>query len=336
VLGARLRARFLTLAPVAFLVAGCGSKQDALEPRSGAAHGISSLWWNMLIGSALAFGVVAAILIGAWFRRHREGVPGVRDGDRAAFVVVVALGVVVPILVISALFFYGDIFLVRQTAVPTENAAAADKPRLTIRVIAHQFWWEVRYPGTAAVTANEIHFPVATPVQVLLSSDDVIHSFWFPQLNKKQDVLPDQTNRLLLYADRVGRYRGQCAEFCGLQHAHMSMYAFAEPDADFRAWLAAQSKPASGTGSGGTSLFVSKCGSCHTIRGTEASGDVGPDLTHVGSRTSLAAATIPNTRERMRAWIDDPQAIKPGNQMPKVDLTSAQLAELVRYLEARK
>ncbi len=287
----------------------------------------------MLIGSILGLAVVVAILLGAWLRRHRAGGTGARDGDRTAFAVVVALGVVVPILVISALFFYGDIFLVRQTAVPTENAAAADRPKLTVRVVGHQFWWEVRYPGTTAVGANEIHIPVGTPVEVVLRSDDVIHSFWFPELNKKQDMLPDQTNRLLLYADHVGRYRGQCAEFCGLQHAHMSMYVFAERPAAFRAWLARQSKPARGAA---PAVFVAKCGSCHAIRGTAASGNVGPDLTHVGSRTSLAAVTIPNTTARMREWIDDPQRVKPGNQMPKVDLTPAQLSRLVAYLEARK
>jgi cytochrome c oxidase subunit II len=326
--------RLLAVVPLALAAAGCGSKQNALSPHSHAARGISSLWWNMLIGSALGLAVVVGILVAAWFRRHRVGVPGVRDGDRAALVAVVGLGIVVPILVISALFFYGDIFLVRQTAVPTENAAAADRPRLTVRVVAHQFWWEVRYPGKRAVTANEIHIPVRTPVRVLLVSRDVIHSFWIPELNKKQDVLPDQTNSLLLYADRVGRYRGQCAEFCGLQHAHMSMYVFADPPAAFRSWLARESRPA--RGGGNSALFVSKCGSCHAIRGTAASGTVGPDLTHVGSRTSLAAVTIPNTSDRMRQWLDDPQGVKPGNEMPKVDLTPAQLSRLVAYLEARK
>jgi cytochrome c oxidase subunit 2 len=260
-------------------------------------------------------------------------VPGVRDGDRAAVGVVIGFGLVVPIALLSALFLFGNVFLIRKTTMPTAAAALGDRPSLTVRVIGHQFWWEVRYPGSPAVTANEIHIPVRTPVRVLVSTDDVIHSFWVPQLNRKIDMIPEQTNEVLLYADRPGRYRGQCAEFCGLQHAHMGMYVFADPPAVFRAWLARESAPAPAAGSG---LFVDKCGSCHTIRGTEATSRVGPDLTHVGSRTSLAAVAIPNTPARLREWLRDPQRVKPGNQMPRVELTDAQIRRLVTYLEARK
>jgi len=326
-----LRARLAPLIAVTFAVAGCGSKQNALDAHSRAAKGIESLWWNMFIGCSLAFAVVAIILLASWFRRRRAGVPHVRDGDKAAFGVVIALGIVVPILTIAALFFFANIFLIRDTTVPSANAAPSEKPRLVIRVIAHQYWWEARYPGTNAVTANEIHIPVRTPVLLRLHTGDVIHSFWVPQLNKKQDTLPEQTTELLLYADAPGRYRGQCAEFCGLQHAHMGMYVFAQTRSQFRAWLAHEAKPAPAN-----ALFVSKCGSCHEIRGSAARSDVGPDLTHVASRTSLAAATIPNTSARMREWIHDPQAVKPGNAMPAVPLTNEQLSQLVDYLEARK
>ncbi len=287
----------------------------------------------MLVGSAVALAIVALILLAAWIRRNRPGVPGVRDGDRAAVSVVIGLGLVVPIALLSALFLFGNVFLIRKTTMPTAAAALGDRPSLTVRVIGHQFWWEVRYPGSPAVTANEIHIPVRTPVRVLVSTDDVIHSFWVPQLNRKIDMIPEQTNEVLLYADRPGRYRGQCAEFCGLQHAHMGMYVFADPPAVFRAWLARESAPAPAAGSG---LFVDKCGSCHTIRGTEATSRVGPDLTHVGSRTSLAAVAIPNTPARLREWLRDPQRVKPGNQMPRVELTDAQIRRLVTYLEARK
>jgi cytochrome c oxidase subunit 2 len=325
------RARLVTLPLLALLLAGCGSKENALSPESKAARGITSLWWNMLLGAALGLGLVALILLGAWLRRNRPGVPGVRDGDRFALGVVIGLGLVVPIVVLSSIFLFGNIFLVRDTSVPSASAALA--PKLAVRVIGHQFWWEVRYPGTSAVTANEIHIPVRTPVRVLLHTDDVIHSFWVPQLNKKVDLLPEQTNQLLLYADKPGRYRGQCYEYCGLQHAHMGLYVFADPPARFRAWLARESRRATGAGS---QLFVSKCGSCHAIRGTAARSDVGPDLTHVGSRTSLAALTIPNTPERMREWIDDPQRLKPGSLMPEVPLTAAQIRRLVAYLESRR
>jgi cytochrome c oxidase subunit II len=327
------RAALVTLTAAAFVLAGCGSKQDALAPESGSARGITSLWWTMLAGSAVALAIVALILLAAWIRRNRPGVPGVRDGDRAAVGVVIGLGLVVPIALLAVLFLFGNVFLIRKTTMPTAAAALADRPSLTVRVIGHQFWWEVRYPGSPAVTANEIHIPVRTPVRVLVSTDDVIHSFWVPQLNRKIDMIPEQTNEVLLYADRPGRYRGQCAEFCGLQHAHMGMYVFADPPAVFRAWLARESAPAPAAGSG---LFVDKCGSCHTIRGTEATSRVGPDLTHVGSRTSLAAVAIPNTPARLREWLRDPQRVKPGNQMPRVELTDAQIRRLVTYLEARK
>ena len=332
------RARLVTLIAtglisIGFVLAGCGSKQDALSPESGPAKGIDSLWWKMLGGAALGFGIVALILLAAWIRRNRPGVPGIRDGDRAALGVVIGLGLVVPIVVLSTLFLFGNVFLIRKTTMPTAAAAAGDRPRLTVRVIGHQFWWEVRYPGTNAVTANEIHIPVRTPVRVLVYTDDVIHSFWVPQLNRKIDMIPEQTNQVLLYADKPGRYRGQCAEFCGLQHAHMGMYVFADQPAAFRRWLAHESQPAPAADAG---LFVDKCGSCHTIRGTQATSRVGPDLTHVGSRMSLAAVTIPNTPARMREWLRDPQRVKPGNQMPQVRLTDEQIRQLVAYLEARQ
>jgi len=326
------RAALVTLPVAALVLAGCGSPEDGLAPESKAARGIVSLWWNMLAGAALGLGLVALILIGAYVRRRRPGVPGVRDGDRAALGVVIGLGLVVPVLVMASLFLFGNIFLIRDTSMPTASAAAAERPKLTVRVTGHQFWWEIRYPGTSAVTANEIHIPVRTPVRVLLHSDDVIHSFWVPQLNRKVDLLPEQTNQLLLYADRAGRYRGQCYEYCGLQHAHMGLYVFAEPAARFHAWLAVQERPATGA----PRLFVGKCGSCHAIRGTPAQSDVGPDLTHVASRTTLAALTIPNTPARLREWIADPQRVKPGSLMPDVPLTGAQITRLVAYLESRR
>jgi cytochrome c oxidase subunit II len=319
--------------PLLLVVAGCGSKQSSLDPQSHSSRRIASLWWDMLIGSALGLGIVALILAAAYVRRNRPGVPGVGDGDRAALGVVLVFGLAVPIVVLSALFLFSDIFLIRDTTMPSASAAPAERPKLTVRVVGHLFWWEVRYPGTNAVTANEIHIPVRTPVQILVHTDDVIHSFWVPQLNRKIDMIPDQTNRVLLYAEKPGRYRGQCAEFCGLQHAHMAFYVFADPPARFRAWLARESKPAAGAAS---PLFASQCGSCHAIRGTDSTSDVGPDLTHLGSRTSLAALTLPNTREHLAQWIRDPQAVKPGNQMPALNLTDAQIANLVDYLETKR
>jgi cytochrome c oxidase subunit 2 len=317
-------ARLLTLLPLGLLATGCASKQSSLHPESPPAHGIATLWWIMLGASTFGLAVIVGILVAAWVRRDRRG------RDRPGTVTVVVLGIVTPILVLVALFAYSDIFLIRGTSPPP--AAAATKEGLSVHVVGHQFWWEVRYGGTA-VTANEIHIPVRTPVVVFVHSDDVIHSFWVPELNRKIDLEPDQVNRVELYADRVGRYRGQCAEFCGLQHAHMGFYVYADPPAVFARWLARQRRPATTAPS---ALFMTKCSSCHAIRGTQAGAHVGPDLTHVGSRTSLAALTIPNSLVRMEQWLRDPQQVKPGAQMPDLNLMRAQVRTLARYLEALK
>jgi cytochrome c oxidase subunit 2 len=285
----------------------------------------------MLGGFTFALLVICGILVAAWFRRGRPGVPGRWSADRTGIGVVLSLGFAVPILGIAGLFLYSDIFVIRATSAPARGSTA-----LTVRVIGHQWWWEIRYPGTHAVTANELHIPVGTRVDVEVQTRDVIHSFWVPQLNRKVDTIPGQTNRLLLFAEHAGRYRGQCAEYCGLQHAHMALYVYADPPARFRAWLARESRPARGRGGRGLAVFTSQCASCHAIRGTSARGFTGPDLTHVASRASLAALAIPNTREHLREWIRDPQHVKPGNQMPALPLDSSQLAAVTSYLETLK
>jgi cytochrome c oxidase subunit 2 len=207
---------------------------------------------------------------------------------------------------------------------------------MTVEVIGHQWWWEVRYPGTNAITANEIHIPVRTRVNVLALSADVIHSFWVPQLARKIDMIPGRNNRILLYASQPGVYRGQCAEFCGLQHANMALEVVAQTPGAYRSWLSSMSAAAAGTsGAAGARLFTTlQCASCHEIRGTSAHGRVGPDLTHLASRRTLAGATIPNTPAELAAWIQNPQAIKPGVLMPDLGLSSAQVAQLVTYLES--
>jgi cytochrome c oxidase subunit 2 len=226
-----------------------------------------------------------------------------------------------------------DVFLIRTTQAP-----AASATRVTVQVTGHQWWWEIRYPGTRAVTANELHIPVRTPVRVEVRTADVIHSFWVPELNRKIDTIPGTTNAIELDADAVGSYRGQCAEFCGVQHAHMGLVVVAEPAAQFRQWLAGQARPAAPPATAaarrGQELFTSAgCQSCHAIRGTAASGDVGPDLTHLASRKTLGALAIPNTREYLRSWIVGSQQVKPGNQMPDLDLAPDRLDDLTAYLE---
>jgi cytochrome c oxidase subunit 2 len=269
-------------------------------------------------------GAVALLVVG-WVRRSREGLPLLGNAERATTSLVVVFGMVIPIVVLSLVFVFGNLVVLRQT-----DAPAAGTTRMTVRVIGHQWWWEVRYPGARAVTANEIHIPVGVAVKVTGTSADVIHSFWVPELNRKVDYEPGYENSLELKADRPGRYRGQCAEFCGLQHAHMSFWVIADPPQRFRAWLAHESAPAAG--SGNRVFMENSCADCHTIRGTEARGTVGPDLTHVASRSSLAALTIPNTARELARWISDPQHIKPGNKMPGLDLDKAEVADLVAYL----
>jgi cytochrome c oxidase subunit 2 len=268
-----------------------------------------------------------------WFRRSKPGLPLLGENERAAGGLVVLFGMAVPIVVLVALFVIGNVYVARSTEAPRVSSTA-----MTIEVVGRRWFWEVRYPGTAAVTANEIHIPVATRVNLVARTAYVIHSFWVPALNRKIDMIPGQSNRILLEADRAGRYRGQCAEFCGPQHANMSMYVIAEPAAAFRAWLAAQARPAAapaGTqAQRGAQVFANdQCASCHAIRGTSAAGTIGPDLTHVASRETLAALTIPNTPAELRAWIRDPQHIKPGNLMPALGLGDADLAAVVAYLQ---
>lgn len=283
--------------------------------------------------SCVGFGLIVFLLFVGWLRRDRAGLTGRGGDDRSATRLVVILGVAVPIVLLSALFVWADIFVVRSTAAPAPGSA-----QLTVRVIAHQWWWAIRYPGTAAVTANEIHIPTNTRVDVIGTTVDVIHSFWVPELNRKVELIPGLENRILLDATSPGVYRGQCSEFCGVQHAHMAVEVVAESPARFRVWLAnmqkAAASPATPEQKAGLSVFLSEpCASCHTIRGTIAHGDVGPDLTHLASRSTLAALTIPDTPAYLRGWIANPQAVKPGAKMPAVPLSNRQLDELAAYLE---
>jgi cytochrome c oxidase subunit 2 len=213
---------------------------------------------------------------------------------------------------------------------------------VSIVVTGHQWWWEIEYedavPERHTVTANEIHIPIGRPVVLKVTSRDVIHSFWVPSLQGKRDLIPGYTTAVWLQADRAGRFRGQCAEFCGLQHAHMALDVVAEPQGDFDRWLDGLRQPARAPEDDsprrGQDVFMTaRCAGCHTVRGTEAHGQVAPDLTHIASRQTLGAGTLPNTAEHLRAWIRDPQASKPGNQMPPNPLAPAQIDDLLAYLD---
>jgi cytochrome c oxidase subunit II len=328
---------YVVAAAAALMLSGCGRTQDSLAPKSHQARDIASLFWWMMGGAWIGLAVVVGLLLIAWWRRDRRG--GVarpadpKAGERAGWFVVVGAGMVVPIVVLAALFLISDVFVIRTTQAP-----AAGSTQRSVVVIGHQWWWEIRYPGSGAITANELHIPVRTPVRVEVRTADVIHSFWVPELNRKIDAIPGRTNAIELSADAVGGYRGQCAEFCGVQHAHMGLEVVAQTRAQFDRWLAREAQPASPPSTDaahrGEEVFTSgACQSCHTIRGTSAAGDVGPDLTHIASRRTLGANTIPNRPPYLRSWILGSQEVKPGNDMPNIRLTPSRLDDVVAYLE---
>jgi cytochrome c oxidase subunit 2 len=318
-------------------LAGCGGSQNTLAPHSHAATDIANLFWVMM---AVAFGglaLITGLLVLAWVRRGRRGFGADPDdphpGERPGWFVVVGMGVVFPLVVIVALFIVANGAIINVTQAPAASSTA-----MTVHAVGHPWYGAFPYPGTKAVTAGELHIPVRTRVNLVATTADVIHSFWVPELNRKVDTIPGRQNRILLYANRPGIYRGQCAEYCGLQHAHMGMLVFVQSRAAFRAWLRKQAAPAAAPATPlarrGQRVFLDgPCSSCHAIRGTSASGFVGPDLTHLASRNTLAGVTIPNRRDYLARWIVDSQHFKPGNQMPNFHLSRAQLGALVAYLE---
>jgi cytochrome c oxidase subunit 2 len=336
--GRRASLALLVLLPV--VLAGCGGVQNALNPHSRPATDIANLFWWMTGVAFFGLALISGIMIAAWFKRGRGGTPSHPDDEEAGEIlgnkVVIALGVVMPICVVCALFVVGNVLIINVTQAP-----AASSTSLTVQAIGHQWWWQFKYPGTRADTADELHIPVDTRVNLIATTADVIHSFWVPALNRKIDTIPGQQNRILLYANKVGVFRGQCAEYCGLQHAHMSMLAVVQTKAAFNAWLKRQSAdarpPSTAAERAGKQVFLNgPCSSCHTIRGTSASGYVGPDLTHLGSRTSLAGLVLPNRRGDLAGWITDAQHFKPGNEMPDLKLSQMQVSNLVAYLESLK
>ena len=290
----------------------------------------------MLGAAAVVFLGAVALLVLGWLRRDTPGLPWLGESETINTGLVVGFGMVIPAVTLVVLFAISDLYVIRHTEAPQRASTS-----MTVDVIGHQWFWEVRYPGTDAVTANEIHIPARTRVNLVGRTADVIHSFWVPELNRKIDLIPGRTNRTLLYADEPGVYFGQCAEFCGAQHAHMGLKVFADPPARFRRWLTNMAKPTPPPSTPeqrrGEQVFLDNaCASCHTMRGTPARGDVGPDLTHLATRTTLAAGTIANRRPDLTDWVRDPQHIKPGNRMPALSLSPAQLTDLVDYLRSRR
>ncbi|MFC7397518.1 cytochrome c oxidase subunit II [Chelatococcus sp. GCM10030263] len=307
--------------------------QSALAPRGPNAEGIATLSWIMFAGAGLIFLLVMALLAFALLA------PPGRRGWLADRRMVIAGGIVFPVVVLSALLVYGLALARGLVSVPGEAP-------LEIHVVGEQFWWRVRYEADDGreplVTANEIHIPVGRPVRFTLTTADVIHSFWVPSLAGKLDMIPGQANRLVLKADRPGVYRGQCAEFCGAAHALMAFEVVAHAPEAFEDWLRAERQPARAPPTTfqarGRDLFIqSGCGACHRVRGTSADGDLGPDLTHIGSRRSIAAGIYPNNRGTLAGWIASSQHLKPNNKMPSFPVFSGEdLRAIAAYLEGLK
>jgi cytochrome c oxidase subunit 2 len=304
------------------LVAGCGGRQSTLEPDSHASKSIDNLWWIMFVGSTVIFAIVCLLVVMALLRA-RGSTEVNRTSSPGATRFVVIAGAIVPLFVLVGLFV-----LVLRT-IPATSAPHGHTD-MTVHVVGRQWWWDIRYDGTRVRTANELHIPVGEDVKVVATTDDVIHSLWVPRLNRKIDTIPGKQNTVLFRAAHPGDFRGTCAEFCGLQHAKMGLLVIAEPRARFQAWLRNQERPAAKE----LPLFQGLgCGGCHTIRGTSAHGKVGPDLTHLASRATLAAATLPNTLDALGSWIANPQEDKPGAKMPQIPMSQSQLRRLLAYLE---
>jgi cytochrome c oxidase subunit 2 len=318
-------------------VAGCArDNHTTYAPVGPQAGRINSLWWITLwITTAVFFIVIVTLAIGL-LKRHASTAADTSEAAerRRSQVVAGAIG-----LTVLTVFF----LLVASISTGRATAALQSKSAINIEVTGHQWWWEVRYsdPDASHIvhTANEIHIPVGQPVVITTASADVIHSFWAPNIHGKRDLIPGYSTAFWIQADQEGTFRGQCAEFCGHQHAHMAFFIIAESPEKFQSWLENQRKPAVEPDDAeklhGREVFLqSPCVMCHTIRGTKAGSVVAPDLTHLASRQTIAAGTLPNNRGSLGGWIVDSQSIKPGNKMPPNNLSGDDLNALLAYLQS--
>ncbi|MDK4732305.1 cytochrome c oxidase subunit II [Rhizobium sp. CNPSo 3490] len=323
----------MKIAPACTLfLSGCAAgTQSALNADGPAASELKSLLFLFVAVCGVIFVLVMGVMAWALVRRKNQA-PGEPQTERSLARVVTS-AIVMTFLVVS--------FLTITSFYATNGVDRGRDNPPTIAVRGQQWWWQFTYldadPARTFQTANELHIPVGADVRLRLEATDVIHSFWVPNLTGKQDLVPGRENGLTLHASKAGIYRGQCAEFCGLQHSHMALLVIAEEPEDYARWLESQRKtaaaPADGDAATGKLVFMSKpCAACHTIRGTEASGTSGPDLTHVGSRSMIAAGLLENTRGSVAAWIADPQTLKPGNNMPLVPLTGEELRQVSAYM----
>ncbi len=326
----------LTVAAVVAFFTSCADTrfQSVLNPKSTQAAEIALLWWVML-GVFTVVLLAVTLLVAAAVLRRYDGRRG-ELSDRQKRNMVLIGGVIIPVVVIFA-------FVIYSVSVGRYTASVPHDAPITIEVVGHQWWWDIRYRVSGrdlnVRSANEIHVPVGVRVKFVLESRDVIHSFWIPNLQGKTDLIPGRKNFTWVTATEPGIFRGQCAEFCGLQHAKMAFIVVASPEAEFYAWLERQIQPArqpvTEAQVRGREVFeTTSCTLCHTIRGTQALAEVAPDLTHVGSRQTLAAGSLPNTRGHLAGWLANPQQIKPGSRMPNLYLRNDELDALIEYLSS--
>ncbi|HKB71261.1 MAG TPA: cytochrome c oxidase subunit II [Thermoanaerobaculia bacterium] len=315
-----------------------GIASSVLAPAGPQAGSIAALWW-LVLGVCGAVFVAVLVLLAAALARRRSAEPDLlpgpppAEGRRKA---AVAAGAVTTVVILF-------VFLVASMSTGKTASPSRDDPAgLPIELFGRQWWWEVRYPSPSpsdtVVTANEIHVPVGRTVLLRATSRDVIHSFWAPNVDGKKDLIPGRWTLTRFRVDRPGVYRGQCAEYCGVQHAHMAFLVVAQPEAEFESWLAAQRAPAAPPDGAlqerGRDVFVSSsCPLCHTVRGTPAAGTLGPDLTHVGARETIGAGTLANDAAHLAGWVLDPQKAKPGAAMPPNAIASRDLPALLGWLE---
>ncbi|HTD64387.1 MAG TPA: cytochrome c oxidase subunit II [Verrucomicrobiae bacterium] len=289
---------------------------------------------SLIVGAIailIFIGVEGALVFAIWrYRasRHVAGEPATFERNKRLEIAWTAA----PGLILAVIF-------VLTLGTMAEISGAGVTPAMRIAATGHQWWWEFSYGGVK--TANELHIPADTPIDLDLTSADVIHSFWVPELGPKMDMLPGITNHLRLFARRAGSYEGQCSEFCGIEHAWMRIRVVVQTQSEFDAWLGLQGKPRTTVETAAEKIFLANiCVSCHTVRGTDAKGTAGPDLTHVGSRATIGAGVLENTDANivanMRAWLADPQRYKPGALMPSVPLSNADLDALAAYLVSLK
>lgn len=336
--------RLLALGAISILAVSCGSAPSAFDPRSTNASSIYNLIVVVFIIAAIVFLSVEGVLLYSAIRFSRKTGPGLPDQIEGNSRLEIGW-TLLPAVVLLIVFFVMLRVLINLGYQPTSAAAGdvsqiADGAPLHVIVKGHQWWWEFDYPELKIVTANELHVPVNAIVNVDVESVDVIHSYWVPQLGGKMDAVPGHVNHTWFQTTQAGTYNGQCAEFCGIQHADMRFVVVAESQDQFNAWVQGQQAGAptlSGAAAQGEQIFLSgACVGCHMVNGTKAQGQVGPNLTHFASRSVFAGGILTNTPENLARWLQDPQAVKQGALMPNLHLSQDQISQLVAYLTSLK